>query len=262
MLCPGCGQQLDANTSYCPQCRFAIRVPESTKLPDETMPGKEEGASSIATPELSQVAPASSLSGSKKNTARHRQITSFVVAVLLLIAVTVAANVLRSNIIYQNSLLTPSNLWTQSDSCMFGKDGYHLLAEAICRPPVFQQDSFRLSIEVKDLSDGSQGHGFGLLLVNKNNSKYVYSIDSIQGWQVFKDLQVKEPNISNAIHSGLNVTNALEIRASNGRLDLYVNGSQLDQINDPALSGMIPFLFNTGADSEVVFTNIKVTHDS
>jgi hypothetical protein len=207
---------------------------------------------------------------SRKSNLR-RNLVRLVAAAIILIAVTISSSIFRSNVIYQNSLRTPSDLWPQTRSCKFEADGYHLLGLTNCPPPVFQQSSFNISVDVKNLNDGSQSfgdfHGFGFLLFSSSaNSGYRYIINSTQEWFVSKigenDIQSVDSGTNDAILPGVNAINRLEIHASSGHFNLYANGTLLGQVDDTAFSNVLLALSNSGDGSEVVFTNIKVIRAS
>lgn len=215
---------------------------------------------------MSHTYPLSSVftSFSRKKSAAHRPMVHCAVIAFILIATIISSSIFHPNQAYQDALQRPSSLWPQNQTCVFGADGYHLRGPAYCPAPAFQQDNFRLSIEVKDLRDGPQGHAFGLTLLGRNNTAYFYGIDSAQEWFVNKSAGKKQQRVglggNPIIRPGLTATNTLEIVVSAGRLNLSVNGTLLDQIADPALSSINPVLLNSGTGSEVVFTNIKMLH--
>ncbi len=180
--------------------------------------------------------------------------------------------------VYQDTLKNPNNPdtqaagWDQSDQCAFQPDGYHVKKSVnlfgnfqVCH----ESNTYRnatIAVDVNLLS-GHSGGLFFRLTSSLGDFGYLFKVDSAGNYKIsavsgssLSPLQ--DWKSSAALKKGYNVQNTLQVIASDSTFSFYINGVFLVQLTDTAYSsGVIGFLATTtngGADTEVVYSNLKV----
>jgi hypothetical protein len=155
--------------------------------------------------------------------------------------------------------------WPTGGGCDFMADGYHITTAALCLAPTPPVNAFAdgtVSVQAKQIS-GTTTQGYSLVFRASGNGNvpdfYAFLIDGNGNWRAFKLVGGQptffEPFTANAaIHKGLNATNTLQVVMTGSHFAFSVNGTQVGQVDDTALSAGIPGLYG-GPGIEVVFTN-------
>jgi hypothetical protein len=185
--------------------------------------------------------------------------------------------------LFTDSLASNTNGWTQNGTTAFFANGqYHLHNPdpSMTLNSYYQQqtfDNFRIQITVTAYSDANPSadvpYAYGLVLradPATPGNKYVFFVSPNgtynfarhdeggflnNGWS---DLSATPWASSSAIHTGKGATNVLTVIASNDTFTLFINGQQIEAINDSTYTGGWIGVMVEGADMEAGFSNLQV----
>ncbi len=172
--------------------------------------------------------------------------------------------------------------WDQTGNCVFKQDGYHITVgtDAFdkgqiqgCREDANTYQNFTASVDMSILSGHSGGVFFRVGLKTLGAySGYLFEVDSQGNYKISASGNFST-GAGNAILQPWTATKALKtgtgtntlqlIARGNGDLLFYANGSFLISMNDTTFTqGKLAFLAsstNGGANTEVVYNNLKIT---
>jgi hypothetical protein len=168
---------------------------------------------------------------------------------------------------FTDPLTSNKNGWATNSGTFFKSDGYHFTQNYLTYAPVDSVGSVDLSVKVSQLSgDIHTFYGIVFRRISKGNY-YIFGIDGNGKWGFFKVVEGTETDIvsataNSAITPGLNVPNTLAVQARGSHFIFSVNGTQVGEADDTALTGK-GLAGVAGADNvEVVFTDFSlIRHD-
>ncbi len=195
-------------------------------------------------------------------------IVGVVVAVIMALAFAGAGIASLSShggsVLFKDALLTDTGHWPSDASCTFQSDGYHIADGHICYASVGAFGDATFSVRLRQVSSaGADGYsGIALRRVSKGNL-YTFGVTPAGEWAFVKTVNdtttvVAGPRSSDAVHTGLNTSNTLEVRASGAHFDLFVNGTQVGTADDSTFAAGLCGLFaDPGIES--AFTEFQVS---
>jgi hypothetical protein len=141
------------------------------------------------------------------------------------------------NVIFHDDFSSNTSGWTNDSHCFYGSDGYHIPDGYICYAPAGQFGDAIVSADMKQTA-GEITWFYGIVFrrVSKGNF-YELNIDSNGKWLFDKVVNDQSVDLipfvhSNAIHTGLNATNHLEVHAVGTHFEFLINGVQVGQFDD------------------------------
>lgn len=166
-------------------------------------------------------------------------------------------------VVYQSALTAVDPRWPNGNGCTFQSDGYHITNNATCIARLDTPADASIAVNVVQASGATNlPHGVALRRTSANDY-YVFGITSAGMWTFVKYADNAAPQSlvgftsSSAIKAGLNVTNAIEVRAKGPHFDFYVNGTKVGQHDDGSYASGLPGL--TGdSDATIVYTTFKL----
>jgi hypothetical protein len=162
-------------------------------------------------------------------------------------------------------LTSNSNGWTDDPArCFFQSDGYHVGKGFTCYAPTALLADDVATVSAKAVSGGSSyvyGIQFRQLPILKLNC-YAFLVDTSGNWAVFKTVNDQDTELAPftrnaAIKQGTQATNILEVRATGGHFEFFVNGTRVGQVNDSTFTRGFTGLF-ANSDGEAVFANLVI----
>ena len=167
-------------------------------------------------------------------------------------------------VVYQSLLTVPDNKWPNSNGCAFQADGYHVTNNSTCIAHIDTPNDTSIAVNVVQTSGQTNAsHGIALRRASANDY-YIFGISSAGTWAFVKYADNMTPQMlegfksNSAIKTGLNVTNAIEVRAKGSHFDFYVNGTKVGQHDDGSYTSGLPGLTGN-SDATIVYTNVKVS---
>jgi len=166
--------------------------------------------------------------------------------------------------------LLQGNRWGWPESaghCFFADDGYHVMAGSICSAPVLALRNGKIVVTMKILMDPCDSTerdscmGFWFR-AQEAGGEYALSLGQTGSWWLGKTVDGKTESISpiqqhEAIHTGLNVANTVELVMLDDTFTVFVNDIQVGEGTDATFErGALAFVAVPGA--EVVFTDLSV----
>ncbi|WIG59828.1 MAG: hypothetical protein OJF49_002575 [Ktedonobacterales bacterium] len=250
--CPNCRQPVAAGQSACPACGYPLSSGSSSAL-----------ASVLAPLPVRK---------------QRRQFPVLFVAIALIVVCVLGSggvlvyNVIQNrNVLYSNAmtgLANDASTWPDDANCFGRSDGYHITAADACFPLQSPYQDENISVDVKRISgDGEGFFGIAFRLLDPaqygKGNYYFFGIDTSDDWSVSKVVNstpsyLLHPTASDAIHTGANSVNHLEVRVHLDTYQFFINGQKVGQTEDSTyLLGQYGLV---GADGmEVVFTDFQVT---
>lgn len=167
-------------------------------------------------------------------------------------------------VIYQNTFASGADGWsTDTSSCFWKSDGYHVTDGYECYAPTGVQTNVDVSVRAKQLS-GDTRSPYGLVFgLDDKNSDYQFVIVGDSSWALFRCTNdgcttAVDYTDDPAILGGLRTSNRLEVLVQGTHFEFYVNGNKVGSFDDPAyVSGRIGVA--VGASVESVFTDFVVS---
>lgn len=166
-------------------------------------------------------------------------------------------------VVYQSALTAVDPKWPNGNGCTFQSDGYHITNNATCIARLDTPADASIAVNVVQASGATNlPHGIALRRTSANDY-YVFGITSAGMWTFVKYGDNAAPQSlvgftgSSTIKTGLNVTNAIEVRAKGSHFDFYVNGTKVGQHDDGSYGSGLPGL--TGdSDATIIYTTFKL----
>jgi hypothetical protein len=167
--------------------------------------------------------------------------------------------------ILADALTTNNNGWTDDTGrCFFQTDGYHVMNGQSCFAPTSLLSDETVSVSAHAISGGT-GYAYGLQFRQQPSTElscYAFVIDTNGSWAFFKTVENQDTELvpftkDAAIRSGMQTTNALEVRANAGHIELFVNGTRVGQVNDTTFASGFTGLY-AGSRGEAVFSNLLI----
>ncbi len=167
-------------------------------------------------------------------------------------------------VIYQNTFASGADGWsTDTSSCFWESDGYHLVNNNECYAPAGVQKSVDISVRAQQLR-GDTNEPYGIVFaLDDRNYDYEFMIDSDSEWVLFRcggDSCAKAVDYTSsaAILGGLHTSNRLEALVQGTHFEFYVNGTQVGSYDDPNYtSGRVGV--SVGDKIECAFTDFVVS---
>lgn len=164
-----------------------------------------------------------------------------------------------------DSLTVNQQGWSDdSRGCFFQNGGYHVVAGASCFAPAPALGTERISIHASVVQDRS-GYQYGVQFWQQPTLSlncYAFLLDTAGGWQLFKTVNNQDTVLVSshnaAIHRGTGATNTLEVRATVGRIELFVNGASVGRANDSTFTHGRTALFGDPG-GEIAFTTLLIS---
>jgi len=171
-----------------------------------------------------------------------------------------------SSVLYDNTLLAPAPGWSNNQSCSFHSDGYHIKGFHLCFAPIGDQADVDVSVRLKQISGPTdRPHGVAFRH-NSNPDRYEFDIVSDGAWVFFKCIAAQQKCVpvvdyrdNSAIHTGLNSSNTIEVRALGSHFVFSVNGTQVGTANDDTLANAGALALVGDDNTEVVFSHLTIS---
>jgi hypothetical protein len=177
-----------------------------------------------------------------------------------------AAPTLSAARVYHDPLTSQGSAthgWANDSHCSAQGDGYHIAGSYLCYAPITDAGDADIAVQVEQIQ-GDPSAPYGIALRTDGTSDhYEFDIDSHQKWIFYKFVGGSATTLmpfthNAAIKPGLDVTNALYVRARGSQFDFFVNGVQVGKVEDTTFaSGRTGLAGDDGI--EVVFTNFSLT---
>jgi hypothetical protein len=152
---------------------------------------------------------------------------------------------------------------TDSGHCFFADDGYHVKDGVICRVPIRAMANGTRVVTMRILA-GRPEQGIFFRLKDQDNT-YGVALAQSGGWSMGKVVD-GETEIFNrvehedAIHTGLNVANTVEIIMRGDVLTISLNTIQVESVADASFSSGLIGLYATPG-TEAVFSDVSAIAD-
>lgn len=168
-------------------------------------------------------------------------------------------------LLYQTTFQVPDTRWPATSGCAFQGGGYQITNNSTCVATYSNvpNDVSIAATVAQTAGPTTLPHGIALRRTSPNDY-YVFGITSGGSWVFVKYAANKTPQAiqgykaSSAIKTGLNATNAIEVRARGSDFYLYVNGTNVGHVTDNAYTSGLPGLTGDGG-ATVVYTNFKLS---
>ncbi len=167
--------------------------------------------------------------------------------------------------VYSNTFASSADDWTEiPQHCYLANDGFHAAGGYYCTVPVAEQDNVDVSVKAQQVS-GPIGWSYGLLFRQQDNDNYYAFMINTSGEWVFARCVAADCTTpvyftaNDAIRSGLGVNNTIEVRAMGSHFVFFVNGTQVGNYDDTALTFGKVSLIATGASIDCAFTDLVIT---
>ena len=165
--------------------------------------------------------------------------------------------------IYRQSFTTSTDSMPTDSNCNFANGGYQIQNGLNCYPDLGDQTNATITVQVKQTSgDATSFYGIDFRRASKGNF-YTFRIDSSGDWIAGKFVNSTPTELgsggqSQAIQTGANTVNTLQVHMSGSHFDFYVNGTMVGSADDSTFAKGKSGL---GVESNIicVFNNMEVT---
>lgn len=171
-------------------------------------------------------------------------------------------------VIYQDALNTSTSGWPNDNDCTLRADGLRVRNSVICYAPTDTLTNIDVKVQVQ-LASGSTSDPFGIVMRRTSKGNYYQFVIDRGGETAVAKCVSSQPDCStladfatnSAVHTGLNATNTLEVKAVNSHFEFDVNGQMVDQVDDSTFaSGLV----GLGVLDSVtaIYSNLTITSAS
>jgi hypothetical protein len=164
---------------------------------------------------------------------------------------------------FADPLTSNAYSWADDANAFFRSDGYHIVKSVIVYAPVDPQANVDVTVNVTQLSgDDTSSYGIVFRRTSKGNF-YAFEIDSRGEWDFIKDVNnqvttIVDVTASSSIHTGLHVTNTLEVQANGSHYVFLVNGAQVGQADDTTFTSQGKVGLDGNDGTEVVYSHLSM----
>jgi hypothetical protein len=165
---------------------------------------------------------------------------------------------------YQDALTSNDHRWPVTSHCRYIDGGYEISGSFICYAPPSALGDATISVLARQVA-GPTDQFYGILLRGVSDSHfYFFGVNARLQWTFTlvangNGNPVVAPTTDSHIVAGLNANNMLTVRARGSHFIFYINGVQVGQANDTALSSGRMALTNPTGGVTAVYNDFKVT---
>ena len=166
--------------------------------------------------------------------------------------------------IFQDSLKSNANNWNTDSNCFFQGNSYHIKGAVLCFAPTNDVADAVGAVTVKQIS-GDITLGYGIVFRHPSTGNYYqFLIDSNGKWAFFKavsgqnDTALVDFEANSAIHTGLNTSNTMQVKALGQNYTFFVNGTQVGQFADTTYTAAGSWGLRGEDGIDVAYTNFSL----
>jgi hypothetical protein len=166
--------------------------------------------------------------------------------------------------VFQDSLNSSSGKWENDSHAFYSNGGYELNGAWFTFSPVSNLGNGTVSVKLREIS-GPSDQFAGILFRSANNSYfYVFGVSESQQWTFSlvsngNGTAIVPATTDSHIAGGANATNTLTVRAKGSHFIFYINGAQVGQADNSAISSGRVGMINTVGNLSVVYNDFTVT---
>lgn len=168
--------------------------------------------------------------------------------------------------IFSDTLAPNTHPWPVSGGCTFQSSGYQVSGPTQCGAPLKPPVNQNVSVTLQQTAGSSMAsYGIAFRVGSQPTEEYVFTIGSSGEWTVVNASggTLFAPQVSSAIHQGLNQPNTIEVDMIGSRFTFYINSIVVGSVTDVTYaSGGLALLIEQGgnaAGTTVVYTDFLVT---
>jgi hypothetical protein len=169
-----------------------------------------------------------------------------------------------TNAYFQDNFSSNTSGWANDSHCFYGSDGYHIRDGYVCFAPTDQLANVGASADMTQIA-GETNWFYGVVVRLQNvKNFYAMYVDSNGEWKFAKVVNGQHTDLipyvhTTAIHTGLNVSNTITVRAVGSHFVFIINGVQVGQSDDSTLAkGLCGVEGNSHGQVEILVTRFTL----
>lgn len=165
-----------------------------------------------------------------------------------------------SDVVFQDSLTTDTNGWSDGQHFFIEADGLHIVGGYYILAPVATAPAdIEVSVQATRVLGPDTG-GYGIVMRRTPGNRYEFDITGKGEWYVLKDVSKQfsylvGPAPDSAIKTGLGAANALKVRAQGDHFEFWVNDVKVGEVTD-ATNAAGAFGLDGDNNLDVAYTNL------